>query len=291
MGSKFVFITDIHLNATCGVRNGSPLDDTVDKLDYVVGYANSIGASLLIGGDVFDHPCVPDFVKSKAAGVFRKAEKPIYTIAGNHDILYNNTGFNYRTSYNLFREVGLFVDISDGLDLGDVWLDSSLPLEDVGQPQICVYHGFYNIKDGNFTCMTTDVITTSDETLVLLGHDHSVYETEQPRGNVRVIRPGSLFRGMRTDEQNRVPQMVVIEVKDGKFDVSYADIKCRAASEIFTAKNATVAKKSEDGEVLDYESIISRIRAARSSEMTLEDALREVTGEDVIEYVRMLVSE
>ena len=289
--SKFVFITDIHLNATCGVRNGNPLEDIIDKLNYVVDYANKNSASILIGGDVFDHPCVPDFVKSKAAGAFRKAKKKIYTIAGNHDILYNNTGFNYRTSYNLFKEVGLFTDISDGIDLGDVRLDSCLPLEYLGKPQICMFHGFYNVKDGNFTCNTSDVITTTDETLVLLGHDHSVYPMEQPRSNVRVIRPGSLFRGMRTDEQNRTPQMVVIDVKDGKFDVRYEDIKCRAASEIFTAKNVGPAKKEKDGETLDYESIISRIRVAKSTELTLESALREVTSEDVIDYVNMLISE
>ena len=288
--TKFVFITDIHLNATCGVRNGNPLDDTIDKLNYVVDYANKNKASILIGGDIFDHPCVPDFVKSKAASVFRKAKNKIYTIAGNHDILYNNTGFNYRTSYNLFKEVGLFTDITDGIDLGDLKLHCSLPLEYLGKPQICMFHGFYNIKDGNFTCNTSDIITTNDETLVLLGHDHSVYPMEQPRENVRVIRSGSLFRGMRTDEQNRVPQMVVIELKDGKFDVQYVDIKCRAASEIFTAKNAAPVKKKDD-ESLDYDGIISRIRTAKSSEMTLEDALREVTTEDVVEYVEMLVSE
>lgn len=288
--SRFVFITDIHLNATCGVRNGNPLDDTIAKLDYVVDYANKNKANILIGGDIFDHPTVPDFVKAKAAAVFRKAELPIYTIAGNHDILYNNTEYNYRTSYNLFVEVGLFHDIGDGVDFGDCWLGCTLPLTDKGKDQICVFHGFYNTKDGAFTCMTSDVITTNDTTVVLLGHDHSVYDVEIPRDNVMVVRAGSFFRGIRTDEQRRVPQMVDIEVSDSGFEhVNNVPIKCRDAKEIFTERKVQVEKI--DAELLDYDNIITRIRDAKSSEITLADALREVTTEDVVEFVELLAAE
>lgn len=285
--SKFIFITDLHFTDKCGVRTGDVLSDLIDKLDYVVEYANNTQSSLLIGGDVFDHPNVPDFVKARVANSFRKAINPIYTIAGNHDILYNNEEFNHRTSYNLFVEFGLFKNVTE-IDLGDVYLSSSLPLKNIGKPQIIIYHGFYNVEDGKCTCKASDVITTSDETVVLLGHDHSVYPMEQPRDNVRVYREGSFLRGIRDDSQKRIPQMVCIEVKEGNINVTLKPIKCRDADEIFEAKTFTYTQTQTHH---SYESVIEKIKEARNTEMSLSDALKEVTTQDVVDYIDMLVNE
>jgi len=283
----FIFITDLHITDKSNVRTGDILTDITNKLDYVVEYANKLKASILIGGDVFDHPSVPDYVKAKVANVFKKAKKPIYTIAGNHDILYNNEEFNHRTSYNLFVEFGLFTNI-DKIDFEDVVISSSLPITNVGKPQIVIYHGFYNIADGKCTCMTSDVIGTTDETVVLLGHDHSVYPIEQPRNNVRVYREGSFLRGIRTDEQNRTPNMIVLHVENGKIDVKLEPIKCRAASEIFEAKKFALTETQKHN---SYESIIGKIKEVRNSELTLQNALKEVTTQDVIDYIDLLVNE
>lgn len=285
--SKFVFITDLHITDKSNVRTGDILTDICDKLEYVVGYANKTGSAILIGGDIFDHPSVPDYVKVRVASIFRKSKKTIYTIAGNHDILYNNEEFNHRTSYNLFVEFGVFENVIEK-DFGDVVVSSTLPVKNVGKPQIVMYHGFYNIEDGKCTCKTSDVITTNDECVVLLGHDHSVYPMENPRNNVRVYREGSFLRGIRTDEQNRTPNMVCLEVADGKINVSLEPIKCRAASEIFEAKSFAFTPSQTHK---SYEDIIGKIKDAHNSDLTLESALKQVTTPDVVDYVLMLASE
>lgn len=286
---RFVFITDLHITATCNVRTGDVLDDICRKLDYVVDYANRRGFPIVIGGDVFDKPTVPDFVKAAVARVFRKAKEPIYTISGNHDTLYNNDEFNVRTSYNLFCEMGLFEDFTGkSMDLGDCVLTNELPLVTRGKPTVCVYHGFWNMDDGRWCCKTDDVTGTDDETVVLLGHDHTVYADEKPKDNVRVVRSGSLLRGIRIDEQNRIPRMAVVELRDGEWQVRYEDIKCRAASEIFTARQFEMKAT----EVRDsYTDIIERLKTARTGEMTLDEALAEVTEQEVIDYINLCLGE
>lgn len=285
--SKFVFITDLHITDKSNVRTGDILTDICDKLEYVVGYANQTDSTILIGGDVFDHPSVPDYVKVRVAAIFRKAKNTIYSIAGNHDILYNNEDFNHRTSYNLFVEFGVFENLVK-MELDDVVLSSTLPVQNVGKPQIVIYHGFYNVEDGKCTCKTSDVITTQDECVVLLGHDHSVYLVENPRNNVRVYREGSFLRGIRTDDQKRIPNMVCLHVENGKIDVRLEPIKCRAASEIFEAKSFSFTPSQTRK---SYEDVISKIKDAHNSDLTLESALKQVTTPDVVDYVLLLASE
>ena len=287
--SRFVFVTDLHITDKSNVRTGDILTDICDKLDYVVDYANQTKSIILIGGDVFDHPSVPDYVKVRVASIFKKAKNKILTIAGNHDIHYNNVEFNHRTSYNLFVEFGVFEDI-DGksVDCGDVVISSTLPIKSVGKPQIVMYHGFYNVEDGWCTCKTSDVITTQDECVVLLGHDHSVYPVENPRNNVRVYREGSFLRGIRTDDQKRIPNMVCLSVENGKIDVRLEPIKCREASEIFEAKSFAFTPSQTRK---SYADVIEKIKDAHNSDLTLESALKQVTTPDVVDYILMLASE
>lgn len=285
--SRFVFITDLHITDKSNVRTGDILADICDKLEYVVDYANQTDSIILIGGDVFDHPSVPDYVKVRVAAIFRKAKNTIYAIAGNHDILYNNEEFNHRTSYNLFVEFGVFKNLIIE-DFCDVVISSILPVKNFGKPQIIMYHGFYNVEDGKCTCKTSDVITTTDECVVLLGHDHSVYPVENPRNNVRVYREGSFLRGIRTDEQNRIPNMVCLSVENDKINVELVPIKCRAASEIFEAKSFSFTPSQTHK---SYEDIISKIKDAHNSDLTLESALKQVTTQDVVDYIEMLVNE
>ena len=73
--SKFIFITDLHITSTCSIRTGDVLEDICNKLDYVVKFANKHKMPIVIGGDIFDKPTVPDFVKGSAAKVFRKATR------------------------------------------------------------------------------------------------------------------------------------------------------------------------------------------------------------------------
>jgi len=285
---QFCFITDLHITSSSRVRTGDVVEDIANKLQFVVDYCNANDATLLIGGDVFDKACVPDFVKSRIAPIFKQLKNDVYAIPGNHSMLYSNPEYTYKTSYAVWVSHGVLKDLEQGdVDLGDVVLTSKLPLTDKGKPQILVYHGFLNKEDGPWTVHFEDLVT-NDPTYVLLGHDHVVYDPVEFRPNVKIFRPGSLLRGIRNDEQLRAPQILHIRLNEGKFQYKLVPIKCRDSYEIFKTKETKVSNSERKN---TYDVIINQIRNAQSSDLTFEDALQQVTTPEVSTFILKSVSQ
>lgn len=141
--TDFVFITDLHITTISRVRSGDYLKDLCKKLQYVVDYCNNNNAMLLMGGDIFDKATVPDYVKSEFAAVLSNCKIKPRAICGNHDRLWDNPEYNYRTSYYVEVSHGLFEDLKTE-DLGDVILTSEVPVITRNKPQIVMFHGFLN---------------------------------------------------------------------------------------------------------------------------------------------------
>lgn len=280
--SQFVFITDLHLTSSSRVRTGDVVEDLAAKLQFVADYCNHNACALLIGGDLFDKPSVPDFVKSRIAPILMSIEKGVYSIPGNHDLLYSNSEFTYKTSYFVWVSHKVITDVYEDIDFGDVVLSSQLPLTDKGKPQIVLRHGFLNKEDGPWTVMF-DQLITSDPTYVLLGHDHVVYDPVSITEKVKVFRPGSFLRGIRNDESNRQPCLLHIRVRDGKLQNKLVPIPCRDAYEIFRTKEQSVSKSEQHH---TYDVIIDQIRNAQKSDLTFEDAISKVATPDVSEFIR-----
>ena len=95
---EYIFITDLHFNSSSNVRTGEFLSDLTSKLSYVVEKSNEWDATILIGGDIFDKPSVPDFVKSELIKTLKLAKHTPWAIYGNHDSLFNNVEKNFKTS-------------------------------------------------------------------------------------------------------------------------------------------------------------------------------------------------
>ena len=282
----FVFICDLHITGQSKVRSGDVLEDIANKLEYVVSYCLANKATLLIGGDVFDKPSVPDYIKSRLAPILMKLRGDIYCVAGNHSRLYDNPEFNYKTSYNVWESHGVIKDLDsiEGVDFNEVYLTGQKPIITRGKPQIVVYHGFLNQEDGRNTLYYTDIQTT-DPTYILLGHDHVEYEPLQYTSNVKIFRPGSFLRGIRQDAQYRTPIMVHIRANGEKLSFKNVPIQCRDFNEIFKTKEAKVTK----AQVADtYDNIISQIRKAQQADLTFDQAVSQVADPDVKEFIMNL---
>ena len=197
MKKDFVFITDLHIGAGTNVRTGDVYSDLLSKLKFVRDYCNKFNCTLLIGGDVFDKPTIADVYKIPFIELFKSFNEIPYVIFGNHDRLFSSDENNFKTSLELFVKSGVF-KLLDYVDFGDYIMTSRKPLKTCGKPQIFMYHGFLNKEDGRNSVFITDLNVT-DQVLCLLGHDHVVYDPIT-FGTVRVIRPGSLLRGIRNDD-------------------------------------------------------------------------------------------
>lgn len=284
---KFVFITDLHITGVCNVRHGDPIEDITEKLKYVVDYTNAIDGQLLIGGDLFDKSIVSDSVKSHVAPQFTRLKRRALSINGNHDRMYDNDDFQYKTSYNVFVSHGVISDITDTeVMIGDTLVTNKMPLVDRGCKQICLFHGFLNKEDGRNTFHTSDIQAKSDPIRIFLGHDHTVHDVVKMH-NFEIHRIGSFFRMDRTAESNRTPQMAVID--SDTMDVTYVPIESRNAEDVFKVRLDTVEDKRELG--MSYATLIQHLNGGVTEESTLMDALRQVADDETVRYIEMTLNE
>lgn len=285
--SRFIFITDFHLTTSAPVRTGDPLQDCLDKIRYVIEKANVLDAQILIGGDIFDRPTIPYEAYTKVCKVFQKAKRVPIAVKGNHDQLFRSDDNDRKTTLNNAFSLGILRELN-GCYMAE---DSSCILtSDPGNlthnlPQILIYHGFLNTKDGKLTVYADDLSLATSPTLVLLGHDHVEYDPVRI-GNCTVYRIGSLFRDQRVVTSNRTPKMLYISVEDGKFHTELLEVPARSVTEIF---RETVGKASEPVNS-DYDSLISEFKNISDDNNDLLSLVSKVADGAVYQYIESLLN-
>lgn len=287
---EFVFITDLHFKNSSNVRSGDLLNDLATKMDFVVNYTNQYNATLLIGGDIFDKPSVPDIVKNRLAPLLLKLVNKPLAISGNHDRLYDNDDFINKTSFQTWVTHNVISSLDNTtVDFGECFVSNETPIIQRGKPQIVLFHGFLNQEDGRNTFHYQDISPTlTDKVFLLLGHDHCVYDPIEI-GSVKIFRPGSFCRITRDETSNRVPSLLHIRVQDGKLKYKVVPISnSRPYDDVFKTKLKTITKSQQAD---TYEDIISQIRNANVGELTFEQALLQVSDDEVTNYAMTLLQE
>lgn len=284
------FITDTHFTSVSRVRNGDIVNDAIQKLDFVVDYCNKHDCILVHGGDFFDKPTVPDFVKGEVFKSLKRLNTKMYSIYGNHDLLYNNPEFLNRTSYSnlLATQISTGLDDIEFVDLGELILTARCPIITRGKPQVFVGHMFLNLEDGRNTFRFQD-IQTQDKTFIVLGHDHTVYDPLEFGEKVKIFRPGSFLRTTRQDTNQRTPQLLHFRCGDDKLQYKYVPIEtARPWEEVFKPKELKISKAQQSA---TYDDIINQIRNAQRTDITFEQALRQVADSDAVEYCMQTLEE
>jgi hypothetical protein len=173
--NKFIFVTDLHITTSAPFRVGDPLQDIISKLEYVIEQANSYDALILIGGDVFDKSTIPYEAYTAVCEVFKKAKYTPIAIKGNHDQLFRCDDNDKKTTiYNAFK-LGVLHELKSPMDAGSCILTPDKSLINREKPQILVYHGFLNVKDGKHTVFVDDLAGVTTPT-------HASPQCYHPRG-------------------------------------------------------------------------------------------------------------
>lgn len=86
---KLVYLSDLHLRPTAPInRKDDYVEEQFRKLDFVVDYANDLGAEIVIGGDVFDRAANhPSWFVNRVMGCLYRSCSIISIIPGNHDLI------------------------------------------------------------------------------------------------------------------------------------------------------------------------------------------------------------
>lgn len=282
---EFIFVTDSHIDSSSNVRVDSDYCQTIlNKFEFVLECSKKWNAQLLIGGDLINKPNVPTWVLTKIITLFKEFKYKPITIRSNHQTLFASPDNDFKTGVNLLEKAGALIHLSDSsiyLEEGGerVRIINQRLIKDEGIPTIILYHGFLNKEDGPNTFLFED-IPQNDYTVVCLGHDHVEYEPVQ-FANSTIYRIGALVRAIRNDSEQRIPKLLRIRLRDGKFYTKLYEIPCAESALIFKSKKLK-AEKSLDS----YDDLIKQLADSGSSDMDLFDALNLVTDSETVTYLK-----
>ncbi|MBO8128865.1 MAG: metallophosphoesterase family protein [Peptococcaceae bacterium] len=234
---KILFFTDVHIRgSTPRSRKDNFTYSLKLKLEEIVRLADDLGIDFVLhGGDLFDVPCPPLDVAADFINIIARLRKPLYTIAGNHDIIAYNPSTVNRTMLGLVASLGYVRLINPArpiyLKKGKITLqltgthfhydiDRRNPIQDYAVTKkdcdiaIHMVHGLL-LKD-HFTVETPYTLietiapyTAADFTLG--GHAHFGYD-DVIWDHKYFINPGSIARlSAHPRDISRIPQVVVLD--------------------------------------------------------------------------------
>lgn len=254
---RWMFVGDLHLNSATPVsRKDDYAEAMLDKVENLAKFANENEVDFVVlGGDVFHTKSQPDGFLVFVTLAFRKFKMPVYTIVGNHDILYTNVDSVRRTPLGVLlssgvvkwmNSVSMTVNGKKVLIQGkDYQLRPTIPNTPEGyEKAFLVAHQFvphgmqFGEGDESFN---EDEYQRSSWDVIYLGHDHMTYPISMVSGKP-TVRPGAISRGTK-HIQNRMRDVMFV-VTDVVADTSKTSgirvdfyqekLEVKSAQEIFS---------------------------------------------------------
>lgn len=241
---NFVFMTDIHGRTNNPASRKDYFPDTIlNKLSWVVNYANENDAIILCGGDWLNRPDTSPAFISKMCSEFNKAKYEIIGVLGNHDLYgYNIESFK-RTPLAIaaacnnicilpenkslcieLQNKKIYVSGSHSSPLIDRNRRTSeyyTPRRDISksadEERIHIVHGFLTNKDwpDGVPYTKIDSILDTDADILLAGHEHLGFGILEKQGTV-FCNPGALGRvSAAVGEINREVRIAHIKFQIG----------------------------------------------------------------------------
>ncbi|MCX7921809.1 MAG: metallophosphoesterase [Clostridia bacterium] len=249
---KFLFFTDTHIRGTTPKNRTDNFYDTLKNKFYEVKQiSDDLEVDYILhGGDWFDRPDISPAIVREFAIIVRSFNKPIYTIAGNHDIFGHNPGTLGRTMLGLLEGIGIIKLLGyedrvilerDGLrvQLTGSSYNYGIDGEDFRKHYIIdkrtdvdyainLVHGMLLqkpfIEGIHYTLI--DEIKETEADITLSGHYHGGFGIVR-NGSKYFINPGSMVRVSNSiGEIKRKPEVVFLEL--GK-DITATTIPLKTA--------------------------------------------------------------
>lgn len=271
---KFIFCTDQHItNTQPRARVDNYYNTMLEKLRWVVDFANKEDAILLLGGDLVDNYNVSPRVITDIARVLTDSKHQIYSIIGNHDIYGHQWGVIDQVMLGPLYATGLIRLLTMSPQIltsrnSDVYVqltganyvpdfDTRKELYDVvkvpkADCALHLVHGFlvnknWPLFDHSQYTTIQEVMTQAD--IICSGHEHHGYGIEVV-GNKMFTNPGALGRVHASEgELLRKPQVSLIKCYKDHSDIFLIDVPAKSGTEVLSrthileekAKNESLA--------------------------------------------------
>ncbi|WP_018247567.1 metallophosphoesterase [Orenia marismortui] len=283
---KLLVLTDTHIRGTTPSRRLDDFKETLlNKLREVKEIAIEEDVDYILhGGDLFDRPDTAPSVVNDFIKVLRTYPKPIYIVAGNHDLYGHNPETLSRTMLgilitsgivNLVPEEPIFLKDDNGLVLQlsgrnfDYSIDEknttayTVKKDDKANYALHLIHGMLLEKpffESGYT-LIEDVDTEADITVA--GHYHIGFGVKKFKGKY-FLNPGSLVRSSADlKEIKRTPQVAIVELKD-EVKISLRKLKSAKPGKEILDRSAIEGQKFREKKLSEF---IREIKANDSFEV------------------------
>lgn len=277
---SFAFVLDPHLwHSTPSSRRDSYPEAILKKFQFIFDEIKP--TVTIVAGDMFHSPVVPDHFKKRVVDVMK--DKNVYVIPGNHDFSYYNIEFLNNSSLGLLVAAGVFkwfhnivIDIGGtkyavvGQPFGKTEVDAA-PFP---KRSILVAHAFLNIENEELT-LTAGSLAEKGYQLVVLGHDHIVYEPLKLSCGTVILRGGALSRFTSHDYNHRSVGIFVVTLTQEKMLLKYVNVPSEAPDKVYSAK--VRFKHLEHGVGRDFDKRIGEyVLSLLSTDMSSSTSVKEV---------------
>lgn len=300
---KFLFFTDSHIRGTTPKNRKDNFYETLkNKLLEIVDISNKLDVDYILhGGDWFDRPDISPSIVREFAIIIKTFEKPIYTIAGNHDIYGHNPDTIGRTMLGLLEGTGMVTLLKyddeiilkkDGITVSLTGSSYSYDIDSeenykkhyivkktgYADYAINIIHGMLLSKPffEGISYTLLDDIKDTEADITLAGHYHSGFGIKKINGKF-FINTGSIVRISNSlAEIERRPGVVFIEIKD-KIYVEEIELKTAHLGE----------------EVLDRD----KLEASKDRNLKLHEFYRGISSKgqykkiDILQIINEIVSD
>lgn len=249
---------DPHFSST---KPTSRVDDypqaMLNKLSQIAAISDTLDV-FIFTGDFFHLKSVSLPYLIKLINVLKTFKCPVYSIIGNHDILYARLDTIDRCPLSILFETGVLKRLTklefENVDIYgfDYCLKDPKPAFDLNPSKVnvLVSHTFISQVRRDETITFEDV---KDFNIVIMGHDHDFYDPIE-YGKAIIIRSGALSRGsLHYSNSQRPVQWVYIDTEQGK--IEYRQLVYSPFEEVFLkeSKNRTDVKKTITDFMIDLQ--------------------------------------
>ncbi|HHV29303.1 metallophosphoesterase family protein [Acetivibrio mesophilus] len=266
---KFLFFTDSHIRGTTPKNRKDNFYETLKNKFYEVGdISKQLRVDYILhGGDWFDRPDISPSIVREFAVIIKSFDKPIYTVAGNHDIYGHNPETVGRTMLGLLEGTGIInlIDYDDEVILEKDGIRVQLTgksynydidgenfrnyyivkkREDVDYA-INIVHGMLLLKpfyEGIQYTLLDDIKETQAD-ITFAGHYHSGFGVREIDSKY-YINPGSIVRvSSSLTEIGRRPEVVYLKLDSDGIHIEEIELKtARPGDEVLDREKLEAAK-------------------------------------------------
>ncbi|HHU63557.1 MAG TPA: metallophosphoesterase [Clostridiales bacterium] len=283
---RLLFFTDTHIRGnTPRSRKDNILNTLFQKIEEIIDIAQQWQVDYILhGGDIFDRPDISPSIVRDVMKLFKRFNRPIYAVAGNHDLYGHNPQTLHRTMVGLLDAAGI-IKMLDGqhklLQSGNIKVQLSGISYSYDIDSSNSFKRYYTIKkniDADFSIHVVhgmlldkkfiegipytllDDICHTEADITLSGHYHTGFGIKKIFDKY-FVNPGSILRiSNNISELNRKPAVVLIELVKGQPpSIQLINLKIAKDGELVLDRSV-LERDSMQKERLDY--IFREIRSA-----------------------------